>query len=197
MLRLFRHHPLYPMRDIIVVNIIVLNKLPQLPSAPAQPRLLQPRHMLPIRCHPSSPAVEPLLLTLINHQEGKTIYIKAIRAFAAPVPRTANVYFQHHHNGPLKRYLVAVPTVHDICSNCFPTDAATPAPNSCQPSCTSRHCTRCNCHGHNGAWCLQTHTTSGVPTPSFSASSIRSDNCSQLLVAYLPRMMIHILAISI
>ena len=30
------------------------------------------------------------------HQDGKTIYIKAIRALAAPVPRTANVYFQHH-----------------------------------------------------------------------------------------------------
>jgi hypothetical protein len=77
------------------------------------------------------------------HQEGKTIYIKAIRALAAPVTGAANVYFQHHHNGPLKRYL-AVPTAHDICSNCFPSDAATPATNPCQPSCTSRLCTRCN-----------------------------------------------------
>jgi hypothetical protein len=103
-------------------------------------------------------------------QDGKTIYTKAIRALAAPVHRTANVYFQHHHNGPIKRYL-AVQTVHDICSNCFPSDAATPAPHPCQPSCTSRLCTRCNYYGHNGAWCLQTHTTSGVVTPQFSASS--------------------------
>ena len=104
--------------------------------------------------------------------EGKTIYTKAIRALAAPVTRTANIYFQHHPpNGPLKRYL-AVSTVHDICSNCFPSNTAAPATNPCHPSCTSRLCSRCNYHGHNGAWCLQTHTTAGVLIPQLSASGV-------------------------
>jgi hypothetical protein len=104
--------------------------------------------------------------------DGKTIYTKAIRALAAPVTRTANIYFQHHPpNGPLKRYL-AVSTVNDICSNCFPSNTASPATNPCQPSCTSRLCSRCNYHGHNGAWCLQTHTTAGLLIPQLSASGV-------------------------
>jgi len=104
-------------------------------------------------------------------QDGKTIYTKAIRALAAPVPRTANVYFQHHHNGPLKRYL-AVATVHDLCSNCFPPPATAPSTSApCQPPCTQRLCNRCNHYGHNGAWCLQTHSTAGVLVPQYTPAS--------------------------
>ena len=100
--------------------------------------------------------------------EGKTIYTRAIRALPGPVLRTANIYFQHNANGNPKRYL-AVSTANDICSNCFPVNAsATTVP--CKPPCTSRLCTRCNYYGHNGPWCLQTHTTSGVPVPQNSAA---------------------------
>lgn len=67
MLRLLlRYHPIYPIRAI-VVNIMVLNTLPQLPSAPVQlqPRLLTFWLMLPLRCHPSR-AVDLLLIILTN-----------------------------------------------------------------------------------------------------------------------------------
>ena len=100
--------------------------------------------------------------------EGKTIYIRAIRALPGPVLRTANVYFQHNANGNPKRYL-AVATAHDICANCFPVTAS-PTAVPCKPPCTSRLCTRCNYYGHNGPWCLQTHTTSGVLVPQHTAA---------------------------
>jgi len=137
MLRLFRHHPLYPMRDIIVVNIIVLNKLPQLPSAPAQPRLLQPRHMLPIRCHQSQ-AVEPLLLTLITKMARlSTSRLSALLQlrFLAQQTYTFSTIIMDHSNVTL---LSPPPMIS------APSDAATPATNPYQPSCTSRLCTRCN-----------------------------------------------------
>jgi hypothetical protein len=123
------------MRDIIVVNIIVLEQAAaaSVSSSSTTPAPASTYASNPVSPIPSgrTPPTNPY------HQDGKTIYIKAIRALAAPVPRTANVYFQHHHNGPLKRYL-AVSTAHDTCSNYFPSDATTPAPNPCQPSCTSR-----------------------------------------------------------
>jgi len=114
---------------------------------------------------PSPPAPTAPSTTNPNpyQHEGKTIYVRAIRALPGPVLRTANIYFQHTATGNPKRYL-AVSTANDICSNCFPVNAsATTVP--CKPPCTSRHCTRCNYYGHNGPWCLQTHTTSGVPVP--------------------------------
>ena len=118
---------------------------------------------------PAPPASAPPASTAPNnsgpnpHQhEGKTIYTKAIRALPGPVLHTANIYFQHNANGTPKRYL-AVATVHDICSNCFPVNAsATAVP--CKPPCTSRLCTRCNYYGHNGPWCLQTHTQENTST---------------------------------
>ena len=117
----------------------------------------------PATTAPSSTGPNP------HQQDGKTIYTRAIRALPAPVLRTANIYFQHNANGNPKRYL-AVPTVHDICSNCFPVhSSSTTVP--CQPPCTSRLCPRCNYYGHNGPWCLQTHTTSGVLVPQNTAAS--------------------------
>ena len=88
------------------------------------------------------------------------IYIRAIRALPGPVLRTANVYFQHNANYNPKRYF-AVATAQDIYANCFPINAS-PTAVPCKLPCTSRLCTRCNYYGHNGPWCLQTHTTSRV-----------------------------------
>ena len=126
-------------------------------TTPAPPASVPPASTAPTNSGPNP-----------YQHEGKTIYTRAIRALPGPVLHTANIYFQHNANGNPKRYL-AVPTVHDICSNCFPVNAsATAVP--CKPPCTSRLCTRCNYYGHNGPWCLQTHTTSGVLVPQHTAA---------------------------
>ena len=151
------------------------------PSAPLRHDLLQEKTQRFLRQHSLSPATSssdknPLFTFAATYlktvQDSRivfvSIYVRAIRALPGPVLRTANMYFQHTATGNPKRYL-AVSTAHDICSNCFPVNAsATIVP--CKPPCTSRHCTRCNYYGHNGPWCLQTHTTSGVPVPQNTAA---------------------------
>jgi hypothetical protein len=145
-----RLKPLVPL--VNAITPVVLNSL--LPPALPQPRRLP----LLLPTAPSSTAPNPY------QQDGKTIYNRATRALPGPVLHNANVYFQHTPNGNPKRYL-AVASVHDICSKCFPTEQFCPdLPHAASP-CTSRQCTRCNYYGHNAPWCLQTHTTSGVPVP--------------------------------
>ena len=104
----------------------------------------------------SSPAGNPY------HSDGKTIYTRTMKALTAPVTRAANIYFEHNKSNNKRPYL-AVAKLPDLCSKCFLADPHATPPNPCTPACTPRQCTRCSYYGHNAAWCLQTHTTSGVP----------------------------------
>ena len=191
---LLRCHPLYPIRAI-VVNIMVLNKLPQRPSAPAQPHLLTFWLMLQVRCHPSR-TVDLLLIILTNKMARlSTLRLSALLQllFIAQPTYTFSTIIMDQSNVTLlsQQSMISAQVVSHPMLLLLLIRANLHALLDSVPVVTTMVTTVHGAYKHTqlqGWLHLSSPPPQGCP---------RTDNCGQLSVAYLPRMTIHILAISI
>ena len=179
-----------------MVNILVLNKLPQRPSAPTQPHLLTFWLMLQVRCHPSR-AVDLLLIILTNKMARlSTLRLSALLQllFIAQPTYTFSTIIMDQSNVTLlsqPSMIYAQIVSHPMLLLLLLIHVNLHALLDSVPVVTTMVTTVHGAYKHTqlqGWLHLSSPPPQGCP---------RTDNCGQLSVAYLPRMTIHILAISI
>ena len=97
----------------------------------------------------------------LTQTEDAAVAVDNGKRFSGEVPKSKNIKCLNSRKNKVP--YVAVKTVAQICSNCYP-DPADSSKTACKPKCFCQKCSKCHYYGHLVSQCMQSHTVLGVST---------------------------------